>query len=104
MNAALSRYFARWRSTQLYEAFNRPPTNHFQKGALLVSRVVCQYLSQVRRSAYSLEHSGKFFSLKRSKLGGSLSVALPMNFAGERESVCSLQWTAMWASDASTSC
>ncbi len=42
MNAALFRLVARWRSTQLYEAFSRPPTNHFQNGGLLVSRVVCQ--------------------------------------------------------------
>ena len=33
---------ARCRSTQLEEAFRRPPTNHFQNGGLLVSRVVCQ--------------------------------------------------------------
>ncbi len=42
MSAALFRLVARWRSTQLYEAFRRPPTNHFQNGGLLVSSVVCQ--------------------------------------------------------------
>src|SRR5437660_11421482 len=104
MKAALFRYFARWRSTQLYEAFNRPPTNHFQKGALLVSRVVCQYLSQVRRSAYSLKHSGKFSSLNRSKMLGSLALAWPMNFAGGTKYSSSRQWTAICASETSTSC
>ncbi len=67
---------------QLYEAFSFPPTNHFQNGALLVSSVVCQYLSQVRRSAYSLKHSGKFVSANRSKMAGSFALAWPMNFAG----------------------
>src|SRR2546430_15817214 len=82
INAALLRYRARWRSTQLKLAFSLPPTNHFQKGALLVSRVVCQYLSQVNRSAYSLKHSGKFSSVKRSRIAGSLALAWPMNFGG----------------------
>src|SRR5690348_17461703 len=81
MNAALLRYLARWRSTQLKLAFNLPPTNHFQNGGLLVSSVVCQYLSHVRRSAYSLKHSGKFFSAKRSKMAGSFALAWPMNLA-----------------------
>ena len=44
----------------------RPPTNHFQHGASLGSKVVCQYLSQLSRSAYSLKHSGKFSMAKRS--------------------------------------
>ena len=35
-----------------------PPANHFQKGGLEVSRVVCQYLSHVSRSAYSRKYSG----------------------------------------------
>src|SRR5437667_12910597 len=104
MKAALFRYFARWRSTQLYEAFNRPPTNHFQKGALLVSRVVCQYLSQVRRSAYSLKHSGKFSSLNRSKMLGSVAFAWPMNFGGGAKYSSSRQWTAICDSETSTSC
>src|SRR2546425_2291812 len=104
MKAALFRYFARWRSTQLYEAFNRPPTNHFQKGALLVSRVVCQYLSQVSRSAYSLKHSGNLSSLNRSKMLGSLALAWPMNFAGGTKYSSSRQWTAISASETSTSC
>src|SRR5438445_3016866 len=104
MKAALFRYFARWRSTQLYEAFNRPPTNHFQKGALLVSSVVCQYLSQVRRSAYSLKHSGKFSSLNRSKMLGSLALAWPMNLGGGAKYSSSRQWTAICDSETSTSC
>src|SRR5579864_6225554 len=91
MKAALFRYFARCRSTQLKEAFSRPPTNHFQNGALLVSSVVCQYLSQVRRSAYSLKHSGKFFSAKRSKMAGSFAFAWPMNDGGGEKSSSSRQ-------------
>jgi len=47
MRAALLRLVARWRSTQLKEAFSRPPTNQFQNGGLLVSSVVCQYASHV---------------------------------------------------------
>src|SRR6266849_5528157 len=82
MRAPLFRYLARCRSTQLYEALSFPPTNHFQNGALLVSSVVCQYLSQVKRSAYSLKHSGKFFSANRSRIAGSLAFAWPMNFGG----------------------
>src|SRR3989441_6182926 len=104
IKAALFRYFARCRSTQLYEAFNRPPTNHFQNGALLVSRVVCQYLSQLSRSAYSLKHSGKFSSSNRPKMLGSLALAWPMNFAGGGKYSSSRQWTAIWASETSTSC
>src|SRR5216683_3460226 len=103
MNAALFRLFTRCRSTQLYEAFNRPPTNHFQKGGLLVSSVVCQYLSQVSRSAYSLKHSGKFFSLKRSKMAGSLALAWPMNLAGGAKYSSSRQWTAISDSETWTS-
>src|SRR5207249_9576329 len=82
----------------------KPPTNHFQKGALLVSRVVCQYLSQVRRSAYSLKHSGKFSSLNRSKMLGSLALAWPMNFGGGAKYSSSRQWTAICDSETSTSC
>src|SRR2546421_12616948 len=97
MNAALFRYLARWRSTQLYEAFNRPPTNHFQNGGLLVSSVVCQYLSQVSRSAYSLKHSGKFSSRKRSKMFGSPAFAWAMNRAGGEKDSSSPQWGPIWA-------
>src|SRR2546425_4386948 len=82
MKAALSLNFARCRSMQLYEAFSFPPTNHFQNGALLVSSVVCQYLSQVRRSAYSLKHSGKFVSANRSKMAGGVAFALSTEFPG----------------------
>jgi hypothetical protein len=39
------------RSTQLYDAFSLPPTNHFQNGGLLESSVVCHGWSQVSRSA-----------------------------------------------------
>src|SRR5260370_32962393 len=103
MNAALFRYFARCRSTQLNEALSFPPTNHFQNGALLVSSVVCQYLSQVRRSPYSLKHSGKFFSANRSKIAGSLALAWPMNFGGAEKDSSSRQWTANSASETATS-
>ena len=82
MNAALLRLVARWRSTQLKQAFRRPPTNHFQNGGLLVSSVVCQYSSQWSRSAYSLKHSGKFSSAKRPRIAGSEAFACPMNFGG----------------------
>ncbi len=81
MIAALFLYLSRCRSTQLYEALILPPTNHFQNGGSLVSRVVSQYLSQLNRSAYSRKHSGKFFSLKRSLTSGSVRFAWPMNFA-----------------------
>ena len=63
---------ARCRSTQLAHAFSRPPTNHFQNGGSDVSSVVCQYVSQSSRSAYSLKHSGKFSRLKRSNSPGSV--------------------------------
>ena len=82
MSAALSALDARCRSTQLTEAFRRPPTNHFQNGGLLVSRVVCQYWSHVSRSAYSLKHSGKCSSLNRSRIAGSFAFACAMNSAG----------------------
>src|SRR5438067_11324554 len=82
INAALFRSVDRCRSTQLYEAFRRPPTNHFQNGGLLVSSVVCQYASQSSRSAYSLKQSGKCSSLNRSKMAGSDALAWPMNLGG----------------------
>src|SRR5712692_2023338 len=103
ISAALFRYLVRWRSTQLKEAFSLPPTNHFQKGALLESSVVCQYLSQVRRSAYSLKHSGKFFSANRSKIAGSFALAWPMNLGGGKKYSSSRQWTAISASETCTS-
>src|SRR5438105_3174686 len=103
MNAALSRYFCRWRSTQLYDALRRPPTNHFQNGGLLVSRVVSQYLSQVSRSAYSLKHSGYLSSVNRSRMAGSVTFACSMNFAGGRKYSSSRQWTAISDSETCTS-
>jgi len=59
-----------------------PPTNHFQNGGSLVSRVVCQYSSQDSRSAYSRKHSGKFSSANRVTIAGSDAFAWPMNFGG----------------------
>src|SRR6266436_227765 len=82
ISAALFLSLARCRSTQLYEAFSLPPANHFQNGGLLVSSVVCQYSSQCSSSAYSLKHSGKFASAKRSRIAGSEAFAWPMNFGG----------------------
>src|SRR6266581_9214618 len=98
MNAALFPYWARCRSTQLEHTLSFPPTNHFQNGGLLVSSVVCQYLSQLNRSAYSRKHSGKFFSENRSVIAGSTRFACPMNFADERTYSSSFQWTAICAS------
>src|SRR5579859_4981450 len=96
--AALFRSLARCRSTQLYDTFSLPPTNHFQNGGWLVSSVVCQYWSQSRSSAYSRKHSGKYFSLKRSTVAGSLRLACPINFAGGWKYSSSFQWTAICAS------
>ena len=47
-----------------------------------MSSVVSQYLSQCSRSAYSLKHSGKFFSANLSRIAGSEAFAWPMNFGG----------------------
>src|ERR1700741_1771264 len=80
IKAALFLYFARWRSTQLYEALSLPPTNHFQNGGSLVSSVVCQYWSQFNMSAYSRKHSGYLSSLNRLRMSGSVRFAWPMNF------------------------
>ena len=84
MSAALFLYFARWRSTQLYEALILPPTNHFQNGGFSVSRTVCQRSYQVRSSAYSSKHFGKFFSAKRSSTSGSARFACVTNVTGGR--------------------
>ena len=80
--AVLSGLAAACRSTQLYEAFSLPPTNHFQNGGLLVSSVVCQGSSQVSRSAYSLKQPGKRSSANRSKMAGSLALACSTNAGG----------------------
>ena len=47
-----------------------------------MSSVVCQYVSQVSRSAYSLKQSGKCSSANRSMMSGSAAFAWPMNLAG----------------------
>src|ERR1022692_4804565 len=75
MIAVLSGLAWACRSTQLYDAFSLPPTNHFQNGGVDVSRVVCQRSSQVSRSAYSLKQSGNLSSEKRSKMAGSAALA-----------------------------
>src|SRR6516165_1943617 len=82
MIAVLSGVTAACRSTQLYEAFSLPPTNHFQNGASLVSSTVSHGLSQVRRSAYSVKQSGNLSSVNRSKIAGSLALACATNFSG----------------------
>ena len=75
MIAVLSGLAAACRSTQLYEAFSLPPTNHFQNGAVLVSRTVSHFLSQLSRSAYSVKQSGNLSSLNRSRMAGSAAFA-----------------------------
>src|ERR1019366_1734298 len=87
------------RSTQLYDAFSLPPTNHFQNGAVLVSSVVCHGSSQLSRSAYSLKQPGKRSSLNRSKMAGSLALACATNPGGGGEISSSRQCTAIWASE-----
>src|SRR5215218_1256702 len=103
MKAALSGLASRWRSTQLKQAFSRPPTNHFQNGGLLVSSIVCHSASQVRRSAYSLKQSGKFSSLNRSRMSGSAAFACWTKLLGGSMYSSSRQWTAICASDCSCS-
>ncbi len=56
--------------------------NHFQNGALLVSRIVSHFLSQLSRSAYSVKQSGKSFSLNRSTIAGSSALACWTNDSG----------------------
>ena len=80
--AVLSGLAAACRSTQLYEAFSLPPTNHLKNGAVLVSSVVCQVWSQVSRSAYSLKQSGNLSSANRSRMAGSAALACWTNSGG----------------------
>ncbi len=51
--ASLSPRLSRCRSTQLTDAFRRPPTNHLKNGGSLVSSSVSHFLSQVSMSAYT---------------------------------------------------
>src|SRR5258708_38670445 len=99
MIAVLSGLASACRSTQLYEAFSRPPTNHFQNGGWLVSSVVCQDASQVSRSAYSLKQSGNLSSTNRSKIAGSAALACATKLGGGGEYSSSRQCTAIWASE-----
>src|SRR5260221_14742381 len=80
--AVLSGLACACRSTQLYDAFSLPPTNHFQNGGLLVSSVVCHGASQASRSAYSLKQSGNLSSANRSKMPGSAALACATKPAG----------------------
>jgi hypothetical protein len=57
------------------------PTNHFQNGAVLVSRVVCHVWSQDSRSTYSRKHSGYLSSVNRSLMAGSPALAWAVNAA-----------------------
>src|SRR5215469_7650074 len=99
MTAVLSGLAAACRSTQLYEALSLPPTNHFQNGALLVSRTASQRLSQSSRSAYSVKQSGNLSSVNRSKIAGSLAFACCTNAGGGGKYSSSRQWTAIWDSE-----
>src|SRR5271157_5911278 len=99
--AALFPYFGRCLSTQLNETFSFPPTNHFQNGGLLVSRVLSQCLSQVRNSAYSLKHSGKLLSPNLSYIPRSGAFAWLTNFAGGLIRGSSFQCTPIFDSDTS---
>src|SRR5215469_17674213 len=101
MIAVLSGLAAACRSTQLYDAFSLPPTNHFQNGALLMSSTVSHGLSQVSRSAYSVKQSGNLSSVNRSTMAGSLALACATNFSGGGKYSSSRQCTAIW--DAETS-
>src|SRR3989442_4973737 len=96
--AALFPYLARWRSTQLYDALILPPTNHFQKGGLLVSRTVRYGSNQVNISAYSLKQLGNFFGPNRSRIFRSFAFACSTNFFGGRKRSSSFQCTAICAS------
>src|SRR6266567_6088524 len=102
MNAALLPYFARWRSTQLYDALIVPPTNHFQKGGLLVSSTVRYGSNQVSISAYSLKQLGKRFRPNRLRTSLSFMFACATNFFGGWKYPSSFQCTAIWASLNST--
>src|SRR5215467_8114784 len=103
ISAALFLSLARCRSTQLYDAFSLPPTNHFQNGGFDVSSVVCQRSSQVSRSAYSAKQSGNLSSAKRSKIAGSFALAWATNERGGWMFSSSRQCTAIWASETSVS-
>src|SRR5947208_15566579 len=97
MNAALFPYWARCRSTQLEHTLRFPPTNHFQNGGLLVSSVVCQYLSQFNRSAYSRKHSGKVFSEHGAVIAGANNFDWRVYVADERSHLCSVYRPAIYA-------
>src|SRR5215469_4292783 len=96
ITAVLSGLATACRSTQLYEALSFPPTNHFQNGALLVSRTVSQRLSQSSISAYSVKQSGNLSSENRSKMAGSRALACCTNCSGGGKYSSSRQCTAMW--------
>src|SRR6202000_3423222 len=99
MRAALFGWVSMCRSTQLYEAFSSPPTNHFQNGALDVSSTVSHFLYQVSKSAYAVNESGNLSSVNCSRIAGSDALACATNFAGGGEYPSSRQCTAMSASD-----
>src|SRR5437764_5184960 len=94
---------SRCRSTQLTEAFRRPPTHHLKNGGLLVSTIWSHFLSQSRSSAYSTKQSGKFSALNRSRTDSSLALACALYCSGGWTYSSSRQWTAIWFSEYSSS-
>src|SRR6266853_7061822 len=98
MSAALLRYCARWRSTQLSLALILTRKKHFQKGGLVVSRIVRYGSNQVNISAYSLKQLGNFFGPNRSRISRSFAFACSTNFFGGRKRSSSFQCTAICAS------
>src|SRR5271157_2559994 len=99
--AALFPYFGRCLSTQLNDTLSFPPTNHFQKGGLLVSRVLSQRLSQVRKLAYSSKHPGKLLSPNLSYTALSEALACSTNLADGLISGSSFQYTPIFDSETS---
>src|SRR5437660_8681547 len=94
---------SRWRSTQLTDAFRRPPTHHLKNGGLLVSTISSHFLSHVSISAYSSKHSGKRSGANRSRIELSFAFACALYCSGGATYSSSRQWTAILSSEYSTS-
>src|SRR5712675_686402 len=94
---------SRCRSTQLTDAFSRPPTHHLKNGGLLVSTTSSHFLSHVSSSAYSSKDSGKRSGAKRSRIDESLAFACARYCSGGSTYSSSRQWTAILSSEYSTS-
>src|ERR1700685_1599036 len=82
ISAALLALSARCLSTQLYEAFSSPPTNHFQNGAFEVSSTVSHRLNQVSMSSYAVKLSGNLSSVNCSRIAGSDALACATKLGG----------------------